>query len=387
MMSQILRCLAAGLIAVPAVVAQTPISEPTVFDDSVDVKILPAQIKAYNLSVPLDHFHNDSRYEPHSDASFNLRYYVDITHYKPGGPVIVLASGETSATNRIPYLDHGIAAILAKATNGVGIVLEHRYYGTSWPVNDSTLPNMRFLSTEQALADTDYFARNVQIPGLEAHNVTAPNAPWIIYGGSYAGAFAAFTRKLYPDTYWGAISSSGVTAAIQDYWQYNEAVRKYGPGGCGDVLAKITKVIDAALSSGDKDKAKQFKAIFGLDELQDDEFGNTLGPPSNQGTSWLPEEDDVSFGQFCAATTSTSLVVSSEEFRREQVKQYVAAAGYAGKELDDTTTQMLNYIGLQVDMVAKRMQTCKTQHECFSDRAQTVTTAKGRAWLYQTCTE
>lgn len=384
MMSRILRCLAvAGFIAAPAVLAQTPISEPTVFDDPVDVKVLPPQIQAYNLSVPLDHFHNDSRYEPHSDAMFNLRYYVDTTHYKPGGPVIVLASGETSATNRIPYLDHGIAAILAKATNGVGIVLEHRYYGTSWPVPDSTLPNMRFLSTEQALADTDYFARHLQIPGFE-HNITAPNAPWIIYGGSYAGAFAAFTRKLYPDSYWGAISSSGVTAAIDDYWAYNEAVRKYGPGGCGDVLSKITKVIDSALGG---DKAKQFKAIFGLDELQDDEFGSTLGPPSNQGISWLPEEDDTSFGQFCATVTSTSLMVSSEEFRREQVKQYVAAAGFSGKELDDTTTQMLNYVGLQVDMVARRMRDCKTQHECFSDRAQTVSTAKGRAWLYQTCTE
>ena len=28
---------------------------------------------AYNFSVPVDHFHNESRYEPHSNESYNLR--------------------------------------------------------------------------------------------------------------------------------------------------------------------------------------------------------------------------------------------------------------------------------------------------------------------------
>ena len=32
---------------------------------------------AYNFSVPVDHLHNESRYAPHSDESFNLRYWFD----------------------------------------------------------------------------------------------------------------------------------------------------------------------------------------------------------------------------------------------------------------------------------------------------------------------
>ena len=51
---------------------------------------------AYNFSVPVDHFHNESRYEPHSNESYNLRYWFDASNYKPGGPVIVQKSGETS---------------------------------------------------------------------------------------------------------------------------------------------------------------------------------------------------------------------------------------------------------------------------------------------------
>src|SRR5436190_76942 len=51
---------------------------------------------AYNISVPIDHFHNSTLYEPHTNSTFNLRYWFDASYYKPGGPVIILQSGETS---------------------------------------------------------------------------------------------------------------------------------------------------------------------------------------------------------------------------------------------------------------------------------------------------
>jgi Serine carboxypeptidase S28 len=71
----------------------------------------------------LDHRH------PKSSPTFEQRYWVNSRHYKPGGPVIVIDSGETSGEDRLPFLDTGIADILAKATKGLGVILEHRYYG------------------------------------------------------------------------------------------------------------------------------------------------------------------------------------------------------------------------------------------------------------------
>lgn len=65
---------------------------------------------AHNLSVPVDHFHNETLYEPHSNASFNLRYWFDASNYKPGGPVIVLQSGETSGVGRLPFLQKGMSS-------------------------------------------------------------------------------------------------------------------------------------------------------------------------------------------------------------------------------------------------------------------------------------
>jgi hypothetical protein len=151
----------------------------------------------------VDHFHNDSLYEPHSSDFFNLRYWFDATYYRAGGPVIVLQSGETDGTGRLVYLQKGLLHDLAVATHGIGVVLEHRYYGTSFPTPDLSTANLRFLTTDQALADEVYFAKNIVFEGLEHLNLTAPNVAYIGYGGSYAGAFNAFLRKLYPDVFWG----------------------------------------------------------------------------------------------------------------------------------------------------------------------------------------
>ena len=42
------------------------------------------------FQIPIDHaiFHNESRYEPHTNETFANRYWLDDTYYKPGGPVI-----------------------------------------------------------------------------------------------------------------------------------------------------------------------------------------------------------------------------------------------------------------------------------------------------------
>ena len=62
---------------------------------------------AYNFTVPIDHFQDESRYEPHSNGTYDMRYWFDATFYKAGGPVLVLASGETSGDDRLPYLQKG----------------------------------------------------------------------------------------------------------------------------------------------------------------------------------------------------------------------------------------------------------------------------------------
>ena len=90
----------------------------------------------FNFTQPLDHFTD-------TGLTFNQRYWVSDRHYKPGGPVIVLDGGETSGAGRLVYMDTGIVDILTNATNGLGVVLEHRYYGDSIPVQNFTTDSMR----------------------------------------------------------------------------------------------------------------------------------------------------------------------------------------------------------------------------------------------------
>lgn len=90
----------------------------------------------YNFTQPLDHTTDTGH-------TFAQRYWVDDTYYVPGGPVIILDSGESSGTGRLAYLQQGIVQILANATGGLGIVLEHRYYGKSIPVANFTTDSLR----------------------------------------------------------------------------------------------------------------------------------------------------------------------------------------------------------------------------------------------------
>ncbi|KAI1260466.1 peptidase S28 [Xylariaceae sp. FL1019] len=353
--------------------------------------VLAATYPEYNLSTPIDHFHNDSLYEPHSDGTFNLRYWFDAQYYKPGGPVIVLSGGETDGADRLPFLQKGIVYQLAKATNGVGVILEHRYYGSSIPTEDLSTESLRFLTTDQALADTAYFAKNVKFAGLEDVDFSPETTPWIAYGGSYAGSFVAILRKLYPDVYWGAISSSGVPEAIWDYWKYFEAAAVYGPPACVEATQKITDVIDSVLIHNKASKTV-LKTIFGLPNVTHDaDFASAIngGIYGLQSYNWDPTQSSDSFFEYCDIVSSTALKYNETAKYRQSVNQLIKAAGYRD-EIHELSNQMLNYIGYY----APTAKSCPVadQDECFSTYdpefyAQDDIDQSWRLWPYQYCTQ
>jgi hypothetical protein len=349
---------------------------------------------AYNISVPIDHFHNDSKYEPHSDGFYNLRYWFDATYYKPGGPVIVLASGETSGTGRLPFIQKGVVAQIANATNGISVVLEHRYYGASWPVPDLSTENMRFLTTDQALADTAYFAQNIVFPGLEQYDLTSNSTAYIAYGGSYAGAFVSFLRELYSDVYFGAISSSGVTEAIWDYWQYFEAARIYGPKAGIEATQKVVNVVDNILiGKNGTDYPQKLKDVFGLSGVTDDaDFASVIasGPYALQSLNWDPTQSSDDFFTYNAIVGNDSVVYNSTETYRSTVEELIEVGGW-GNETDTLSNHFLNYIGY-VRATAVATCTDTNQNDCFASSsaafyAQDDISQTWRSWPYQYCTQ
>ena len=52
--------------------------------------------------------------------------------------------------------------VLAQRHRALIVAVEHRYYGLSIPVPDFSTPNLRFLSTYQALEDTALFHQHLR---------------------------------------------------------------------------------------------------------------------------------------------------------------------------------------------------------------------------------
>ena len=359
-----------------------------------DLDVPISSHKAYNFSIPVDHFHNDSRYEPHSFDTFSNRYWINDEHYKSGGPVILYAAGEVSGDARIETLEHGIVDILARELGGLGVILEHRYYGLSYPVENLETKNMRFLTTDQAMADMAYFAQNIVYPGFEDKSLTATDAPYILWGGSYAGAFVAFARKTYPDIFWGAISSSGVTVVFDDWWQYFEAARLYSPGECAPIHQRMIHLIDNILLGTSSIKKQTLKKTFGLEQLDDVNFGYAVarGIYTFQSVVWDPAVNGDAFAQYCGALMSSAVLYPNTAHVADLAGEII---GWGGYDADATTVvQFQNFLGYIQTLFAKELRKYKQPNvvallEKKGNYTGDTEIPQGmlRSWSYQTCTQ
>jgi len=170
----------------------------------------------HTIAMPINHFPHSPRYAPHINNTFKQRYFFDSTHYEPVDPVYLYIGEETNGESCFDNLQTGIIQILVEATNGLGVILENRYYGDSHPFNTSTTDELVYLTTEQTIVDNAYFAKHAVFPGVTG-DLTAPKTPWILYGGSLAGAQTAFSVKTYRDLLYGGIASSGVIKSVLGY--------------------------------------------------------------------------------------------------------------------------------------------------------------------------
>jgi Serine carboxypeptidase S28 len=191
--------------------------------------------------------------------------------------VFFYLAGESSIDGSTIF-DQSLIKLLIQQFNGIGIILENRWYGTSNPFNTSTTDELRYLTTEQVIADFDYFARNVKLLGHK--NINAPHAPWIVYGGSYPGALSAFTMKTYGNTFYAGISSSGVIHGQLNYPQWYDPIQLIAPQDCVASINNIVDKIDLLVAAKNTAALQRLKQIFGLQALTDiRDFAQTIAFP------------------------------------------------------------------------------------------------------------
>lgn len=262
------------------------------------------------------------------------------------------------------------------------------YYGTSFPVNDLSLESLQYLTTNESLEDSAYFARTFQAEFLEGKE-----HPWIYYGGSYAGAKAAFARAGWPDVWWGAIASSGVTLAVEDYWEYFEPIRLHAPKACMSLLASHTELIDSLLGLKSPLLTRAVKGFFGLANVTSDaDFVNALTVPLGywQAKNWDHNVGSDKFDDFCDTLTggnATSLSASPHSARLAAEALLAAQRDGGAQGTGDAFQSLRKYADwIKTNVVAR----CPTadQDECFGTtgpefRDESLATWPWRSWTYQ----
>lgn len=158
----------------------------------------------------------------HSDPSkgtFSQAYWWSTEYWQgPGSPIVFFTPGEIAAAGYTGYLtNRTLTGTLAQEIGAAAVIMEHRYWGQSSPFDELTTENMQYLTLENSIYDTTYFANNIKFPFATNASSNADSVPWVFSGGSYSGALAAWVESVDPGTFWAYHASSAVVEVIYDF--------------------------------------------------------------------------------------------------------------------------------------------------------------------------
>ncbi|KAK2596556.1 hypothetical protein N8I77_013441 [Diaporthe amygdali] len=241
----------------------------------------------------------------HSDPSkgtFSQSFWWSTQYWQgPGSPVVFFTPGEIAAAGYTGYLtNRTLTGLLAQEIGGAVVLLEHRYWGDSSPYDTLTTENLTYLTLENSIYDTTYFANNVKFPFATNASSNADSVPWVFSGGSYSGALSAWVESVDPGTFWAYHASSAVVEVIYDFWQYFAPVQEGMPANCSADVSKVIEHVDSILLGDDEEAKQAIKEKFGLGAIEhDDDFASALenGPWQWQGHDFASGYS--SFFQFC----------------------------------------------------------------------------------------
>ncbi|KAJ2896682.1 serine carboxypeptidase S28-domain-containing protein [Zalerion maritima] len=217
-----------------------------------------------------------------NDETFKQRYWYDAASWKgEGSPIFLFNPGETDAEDMVGYLSNEtLPGMLADLYGGAVLVVEHRYFGKSLPFNDLTAETLQYLNLPNSIYDMTYFASSVSLP-FDEHNHTHPSkSPWVLIGGSYSGALAAWTQQIDPGTFVQYHASSAVVQAIYDFDEYFTPIEAAIPRNCSKDIQAVISYVDETLESGTDKEVDELKAMFGLAKIEHhDDFAELLTIP------------------------------------------------------------------------------------------------------------
>ncbi|XP_068085751.1 putative serine protease K12H4.7 [Anabrus simplex] len=304
------------------------------------------------MDQKLDH------YDPTSNVTWKQLYFASNTYYKPGGPAFLFISGEGPAS--ASWVQGGQMVDLAEAHGAIAFELEHRYYGDSHPTPDLSTKNLRFLTSEQALADLAYFIQ------LMNKQFELEDTKWIVFGGSYAGNLAAWMRLKYPHLVHAAVASSAPVLAQTDFTGYFEvvgSVMNASSTQCYDDVKNATQELNKLLQT--EEGVQKVTKLFNLCKPIDTNIKN-----------------DVYYLQSSYAGMFAS-TVQYNSYERDDI-------GALCKEVTDPergATPLERYVRVNVINTNECLNISFNDIKEFYGNVSWDGYSLLRAWMYQTCTE
>ncbi|CAI5456755.1 unnamed protein product [Caenorhabditis angaria] len=165
-------------------------------------------LQTLNFTQKLDHF------DPYNKKTWNQKYFYNPKYSRNNSIIFLMIGGEGpesghwAAYPEVQYLKW------ADEFGADVFDLEHRFFGDSWPIGDMSVASLKYLTTEQALADLAYFIQSMN----QLHGFNNPR--WVTFGGSYPGSLSAWFRQKYPELTVGSVASSAPVNLKLDFFEY-----------------------------------------------------------------------------------------------------------------------------------------------------------------------
>nr|XP_039266794.1 putative serine protease K12H4.7 [Styela clava] len=321
----------------------------------------------------LDHFDHENH------RTWSQRYFVSDKYYTPGGPAFLQIGGEGPAGP--VWLDQGHWIEIAKEVGAKCFILEHRFYGESHPTNDTSVENLQFLSSEQALADIARFITN--------KTVTSGLKTWITFGGSYPGSLSLWMKLKYPHLIKGAMSASAPLLAKMDFFEYNEVVNrslsKFGSPKCVENIAIATKAVDTMLQSdtGRQQLMKLFNLCSPLSADDYEYFQNAVADSIAETVQY--NRDNRAFEGATDGNVTISVLCDhmTDQSLGSEIDRYATIPSLFGNAVDRKRVFSRRY-----RTYGNEMDKCfDASYANFIQSMKTPTFDAGRTWTFQTCTE
>ena len=150
--------------------------------------------KAYYYDDQLVDHHDTRRHK-----TFTQRYYQKGDYFGgAGSPIFFILGGEDPLENLLyPF----VYDRLAQQFHAHTFALEHRFFGTSVPVENATHAELHpLLTPDQTLRDAARFIQHQRRAlGCSLHRASPHYCPAITVGGSYPGFLSGLMRFAHPD--------------------------------------------------------------------------------------------------------------------------------------------------------------------------------------------